>query len=199
MCAFFCVCVCCSTSVCSHLGALHQRFLPLHGFHSFSRWNIPKTQTSTLRRVRKKKKKSRWRRSRKGRLARGVGQNSCPMIMFMKIITRRGSCWVRSLQRQEGFKVETLLLPLEKEKKCLVCLRNVVFFNNRMHRTDVEKANSGLLIARRGGKRRFFFFLASDPPFHQIGNSVCHVLCTLPKKGTNFSQQVAAAWAGCAR
>lgn len=91
----------------------------------------------------KKKVDSRRRRSSKGRLAHGVGQNSCPMIMFMKIITRRGSCWVWPSQRREGFKVETLLLPREKEKKNLLCLRNIdLFQQNVWNRCETSRLRS---------------------------------------------------------
>lgn len=99
----------------------------------------------------KKKVDGRRRRSSKGRLARGVGQNSCPMIMFMKIITRRGSCWVWPLQRWEGFKVETLLLSREKGKKKCWYVWEILIFSNRMRETDVKRASLGLLIGGYAG------------------------------------------------
>ena len=63
---------------------------------------------------------------REGHIARGVSQDTCPMIMFMKIITGLGSRRVPSLENSGGLNFKLYCYPLKKKwRDWSPCPRNV--------------------------------------------------------------------------
>lgn len=63
---------------------------------------------------------------REGHIARGVSQDTCPMIMFMRIITGLGSRRVPSLENSGGLNFKLYCYPLKKKwRDWSPCPKNV--------------------------------------------------------------------------
>ena len=83
---------------------------------------------------------------REGHIARGVSQDTCPMIMFMKIITGLGSRRVPSLENSRGLNFKLYCYPLKKKWRAWSpCPRNVC----TMGKVSLLTVKAGRLVLSR--------------------------------------------------